>query len=77
MIQTNIEFDSNDEQDEDENIYTPKANTLEAQEHLQQLARYCSGIEELNTHVKTLKGAENRIYVYLYTLSRYVSDCPY
>ena len=60
-IVTDVQVDSNDEQDEEEQLFAPTMTALEAQEHLQGVARYCSGIKGLSMLVNTLKDMEVQI----------------
>ena len=54
-IDSDGQVESDNEQDEEQPFAAASIIALEAQEHLQRLARYCSCIERLNMHVHTLK----------------------
>ena len=47
-IVTDVQVESDDEKDAEEPFVAPTITALDAQEHLQRLARYCSGIERLS-----------------------------
>ena len=52
MIQTNINFESDDEEDEDRVIFCPTTTALKAQEHLQEHL-HVTPFEGLNMRVNT------------------------
>ena len=62
----NIEFESDDEQDERKIIFNSTTTALESQEHLQQLSCYFLGIAGLNMLVNTLKGIEIQMQMHMH-----------
>ena len=69
MIHTNINFESDDEQDAGKIIFSPTTTALKAQEHLREHL-HITHFEGFNMRFNTLKDIEARLHMYHIKISK-------